>query len=122
MAKKEAKKENNKNKKSFWKDFKAELKKVNWPTPKQLVNNTTAVVMIVIITAAIVFVLDLAFETLNKYGVDQIKGVIGNQNTTAEENTSNEVEQEETQENTEETSNEEGQPETENENVENKTE
>ncbi len=38
MAKKEAKsnKENFKNKKHFLKDFKAELKKVIWPTPKQL--------------------------------------------------------------------------------------
>ena len=52
MAKKETKKE--KNKKSFFKDFKAELKKVNWPTPKQLLNNTIAVITIVFITAAIV--------------------------------------------------------------------
>ena len=27
-----------KNKKHFFKDFKAELKKVIWPTPKQLIN------------------------------------------------------------------------------------
>ena len=89
MAKKEAKKENNKNKKSFFKDFKAELKKVSWPTPKQLVNNTIAVVTIVIITAAIVFVLDLVFETLNKNGVDKIKEVIGNtvENTTSDTET-----------------------------------
>jgi len=43
MAKKESKNEN-KVKKHFFKDFKAELKKVIWPTPKQLVNNTVAVV------------------------------------------------------------------------------
>ena len=76
MPKKEMKnnkKENNKNKKSFFKNFKAELKKVVWPTPKQLVNNTVAVITIVLITAAIVFVLDLTFETLNKYGVDKVK-------------------------------------------------
>ena len=76
MPKKEVKnnkKENSKNKKSFFKDFKAELKKVVWPTPKQLVNNTVAVITIVLITAAIVFVLDLTFETLNKYGVDKVK-------------------------------------------------
>ena len=89
MAKKEAKakKENNKNKKSFFKDFKAELKKVNWPTPKQLLNNTTAVVVIVIITAVIVFVLDVAFETLNKHGVEKIKEVIVTDNTTQEDTT-----------------------------------
>ncbi len=93
MAKKEAKKENNKNKKSFFKDFKAELKKVSWLTPKQLINNTIAVITIVIITAAIVFVLDLAFETLNKHGVDKIKQVITQEeeeNTTTQEQTENE--------------------------------
>lgn len=91
MANKEAKakKENIKNKKSFFKDFKAELKKVNWPTPKQLLNNTIAVVTIVIITAVIVFVLDLVFETLNKHGVDKIKEVISTNNVV--ENTNNET-------------------------------
>ena len=90
MAKKEAKankKEVNKNKKSFSKDFKAELKKVIWPTPKQLVNNTVAVVTIVLITAAIVFVLDLAFESVNKYGVNKIKEAVSTmQESSNEEN------------------------------------
>ena len=61
----------------FFKDFKAELKKVIWPTPKQVLNNTTAVIVIVLLTAAIVFVLDLAFETLNTHGVNRLKSVIG---------------------------------------------
>ena len=101
MPKKEVKnnkKENSKNKKSFFKDFKAELKKVVWPTPKQLVNNTVAVITIVLITAAIVFVLDLTFETLNKHGVDKVKEAItqideetnNDENTTNENNTSSE--------------------------------
>ena len=93
--KKEAKtnkKENNKNKKSFSKDFKAELKKVVWPTPKQLVNNTVAVIAIVLVTAAIVFVLDLTFETLNKHGVNKIKEVVSANNTvTADNTTSNQT-------------------------------
>ena len=96
MPKKEVKnnkKENNKNKKSFFKDFKAELKRVVWPTPKQLVNNTVAVITIVLITAAIVFVLDLAFESLNKHGVDKVKEAItqideqSSNNTTTDDNT-----------------------------------
>ena len=95
MAKKEAKtnkKENNKNKKSFSKDFKAELKKVVWLTPKQLVNNTVAVIAIVLVTAAIVFVLDLTFETLNKHGVNKIKEVVSANNTvTADNTTSNQT-------------------------------
>ena len=64
MAKKE-----NKTKKHFFKDFKAELKKVIWPTPKQLANNTSAVIAIVLVTAVIVFVLDVAFDLGNKYGI-----------------------------------------------------
>ena len=118
MAKKEAKtkKENSKNKKSFFKDFKAELKKVSWLTPKQLLNNTIAVITIVFITAAIVFVLDIAFETLNKHGVDKIKEVVGTdhsisetENTTKDEAITESTENAEgeiTEENTE-TSNEE---------------
>ena len=74
MAKKEEK--NIKDKTSFMKSFKAELKKVNWPTPKQLFNNTIAVLVIVVITAAIVFVLDFTFEVINKYGIDKIKEVL----------------------------------------------
>jgi len=62
-----------KNKKHFFKDFKAELKKVIWPTPKQLVNKTVAVVVVVIITAAIVFVLDLVFNFLNEKGINRFK-------------------------------------------------
>jgi len=65
-----------KNKKHFFKDFKAELKKVIWPTPKQLVNSTIAVVVIVLITSAIVFVLDLAFDGMNKYLLDPAKASI----------------------------------------------
>ena len=75
-----------KNKKRFFKDFKAELKKVIWPTPKQLVNNTAAVVVIVIITVAIVFALDFAFEALNKYGINPIKSKVRGTNTVVEQN------------------------------------
>ena len=75
MAKENTKKDN-KNKKHFWKDFKAELKKVIWPTPKQLFKNTVAVVFIVIITSVIVFVLDVAFDALNTYGINRLKTTI----------------------------------------------
>ena len=60
----------------FFKDFKAELKKVIWPTPKQVANNTTAVITIVLITAIIVFVLDVAFEKLNTHGIDRLKTIV----------------------------------------------
>ena len=64
------------NKKSFFKDFKAELKRVSWPTPKQLVNNTVAVVTIVLVVCAIVFILDVIFESLNTYGVEKLKAIV----------------------------------------------
>ena len=89
MAKKEVKQD--KKQKQFFKDFKAELKKVSWPTPKQLLNNTIAVVTIVLVTAAIVFVLDVAFESLNKHGVNKVKEVISTNNSTTQENTTNET-------------------------------
>ena len=62
---KKSKKEE-KNKRHFFKDFKAELKKVVWPTPKQLLNNTIAVITIVLVIGVIVFALDMGFELLNK--------------------------------------------------------
>ena len=115
MAKKEKKvniketnSKDNKNKKSFFKGLKAELKKVIWPTPKQLLNNTVAVITIVLITTVIVFVLDLAFESLNKYGIDRIKESIqtiestDNESSTTE-NTVNETTNTENTSTTEET-------------------
>ena len=100
MAKPE-KKENKKENKKFFKDFKAELKKVNWPTAKQLVNNTTAVITIVLITALIVFVLDLAFEALNTYGINKLRNLVPTNTSTEEQveldeaNTTDEVNVEE---------------------------
>ena len=76
MAKETKSNKEVKNKKHFFKDFKAELKKVIWPTPKQLVNKTMAVVIIVLITAAIVFVLDLCFDLINEYGINKLKANI----------------------------------------------
>ena len=73
MAKEAKSNKDVKNKKHFWKDFKAELKKVIWPSPKQLSNKTFAVIVIVLITAAIVFVLDLVFDLLNEKGINKLK-------------------------------------------------
>ena len=72
MAKEKESKVKNDNK-HFMKDVKAELKKVTWPSSKQMVNNVTAVIFIVVITAVIVACLDLAFGAMNEYGIDKIK-------------------------------------------------
>ena len=84
-VKKPSKDKSPKDKSSFGKDFRAELRRVTWPTPKQLVNNTTAVIVIVLITAAIVFVLDVIFENINKYGVEGLKAVVKTETTTTSE-------------------------------------
>lgn len=83
---KKEKKEN----KHFFKDFKAELKRVIWPTPKQLVNNTVAVITIVLITAVIVFALDFVFKTVDDYGINKLKQVVGTKNEQSNTTTSNE--------------------------------
>ena len=88
MAKKESKNEN-KVKKHFFKDFKAELKKVIWPTPKQLANNTVAVITIVLITAAIVFVLDVVFDLGNKYAISNLQSIVDEKFNSEEEADSN---------------------------------
>ena len=92
----------NKDKKRFFKDFKAELKKVIWPTPKQIVNNTIAVVTIVIATALIVLILDLAFEALNSYGINKLRNLVPENNVvTINENTNSESENTENTDNAE---------------------
>ena len=74
---KEAKNKEKKSKqKSFLKDTKAELKKVIWPSPKQLLSNTMAVLAIVVIIGVIVFVLDVCFDKMNAYGVEKLKEAI----------------------------------------------
>jgi len=76
MAQIDKNKKETKKKKTFAKDFKAELKRVTWLTPKQLLNNTTAVIVIVLITAVIVFALDFTFKALNTYGINKLKAVV----------------------------------------------
>lgn len=78
MGKADKPEKNNNKQKHFWKDFKAELKKVIWPTRSQVANNTIIVLVIVLIVTAICFVLDLAFEALNTYGIDNLKSMVQN--------------------------------------------
>ena len=89
MPKKEVNKTEKKEKKHFFKDFKAELKRVIWPTPKQLVNNTVAVITIVLITAIIVFALDFVFKAMDDYGISKLKEIVHTNNEQVENNTSN---------------------------------
>lgn len=51
--------------KSF-KGIKSEMKKVTWPTFKQVVNNTWTVILSVIIVGVFIFVLDTCFSAILK--------------------------------------------------------
>ena len=102
MAKEKESKVKNDNK-HFMKDVKAELKKVVWPTSKQMVNNVTAVIVIVLITAAIVFCLDFVFGAMNKFGVERLKEKVQSNNQTQVVDTQTNNENQQVEENTENT-------------------
>lgn len=51
--------------KGFLKNVRAELKKVVWPTKKQLIKNTIMVVILVLAVAAIVLTFDMIVEKLD---------------------------------------------------------
>jgi len=81
MAKEVNKKENKKEEKVAKKTtstntMRSELKKVTWPSRKELVNSTIAVIVIVVLTAIIVFFLDVAFESLNTYGINKLRTTV----------------------------------------------
>ena len=86
---KKSKKED-KIKKHFFKDFKAELKRVVWPTPKQLLNSTIAVITIVLVIGVTVFVLDMGFELLNKQNAKLQSSLQDKYSNSSENNTTSE--------------------------------
>ena len=96
MAKKEVKEKKQRNT-SYFKEIKAELKKVVWPTPKELINNTAAVIGFVLIIAVIVFILDLCFDNVNKYGITKLQEKV---QSSFSETKDEEVEANETQDST----------------------
>ncbi len=85
---KEKKVKQTKGKSSFAKDTKAELKKVIWPNSKQLINNTAAVITIVVIIGLIVFVLDVCLDKVNSYGIDKLKSAVQSNQTDSEDSSS----------------------------------
>ena len=100
MAKKE---KQVKEKNRYFKEMKTELKKVVWPTPKQLVNNTVAVIAFVLIFAVIVFVLDVCFDSINKNGIlklqEKIQSSISSSNNTENETVTDNSENDKADEN-----------------------
>jgi preprotein translocase SecE subunit len=57
----------NKVKKSFFQNMKAELKKVIWPTGKQTVKSTSATIAFVLLIAVTLIALNTVFDLANKY-------------------------------------------------------
>ena len=121
MAKKEKKEAKQRN--NYFKEMKAELKKVVWPTPKELVNNTVAVIVFVLVIAIIVFVLDFCFDNLNKYGITRLQEKVQSSfQTTNDSEDNNEVSNETTDSETENSENNESTENLENISVENSEE
>ena len=63
--------------KGFIKGFKAELKKVVWPTKKQLINSTLLVLVLVIALSAIILGFDVILEFIDSKLWSAIQNVIG---------------------------------------------
>ena len=63
--------------KGFFKGVKAEMKKVVWPTKKQLINNTVLVVVLVLAFAVIVLGFDMVIELLDGKLWDLIANKLG---------------------------------------------
>lgn len=59
--------------KGFLKDMRSELKKVVWPTKRQVINNTLLVVALVIVVSLVVLGIDLVLE----YGDLKLWNLIG---------------------------------------------
>ena len=102
MAKDEKNKKNVKEtKSSFLKESRAELKRVSWPTPKALVNDTATVIGIVLVVAIIVVILDFLFLKFNENVLYKAEQNVRNKATTTQV-----VEQQNNGENQEQTNNE----------------
>ena len=56
----------------FFRDTASEMKKVVWPSKKQIINNTIVVAVVVVVAAVLIMVLDAVFG----FGLNQLlKGV-----------------------------------------------
>ncbi len=63
MAEKTVEKKEFSNKIGKWfKECKSEIKKVIWPDKKQVISNTVAVIVMVLISVAFIYVLDVSFS------------------------------------------------------------
>ena len=66
--------EESKVKKSFHQNMKAELKKVIWPTGKQVVKSTGATIGFVLLISVTLIILNFVFSFLNEKWIDLVSG------------------------------------------------
>lgn len=52
--------------KNYWKSVKAEIRKVNWPSKKDLFNYTLVVIVTCVLLTLVIWGLDLLFQSLLK--------------------------------------------------------
>lgn len=70
-AKEKKEKKKRKNRVAKWfREMKSELKKVVWPTPKQVMQQTSIVLVIMVISAIAVYVVDMAGAYIVKTLID----------------------------------------------------
>ena len=55
----------------FVRDVKGEVKKVTWPSRKQIVNNTVVVIIVMVLAAVVVGVIDSAFGYAVRFILNQ---------------------------------------------------
>ena len=51
----------------FFRDTRGEMKKVVWPSRKQVINNCIVVLVFVVLAAVLIFLLDLGFQYLMSF-------------------------------------------------------
>lgn len=94
----------NKEKKHFFKGLKSELKKVIWPTSKQVTNNTIAVITLVVVVTVVVLALDFCLKQIDDLAINKLRTkytntqVLNTQNTS--ENTDETTDENSTTDNT----------------------
>ena len=58
----------------FFRELKSELKKVQWPTAKQTVNNTLIVILCVVIVGIFIWIFDALASQIIKALISLVKG------------------------------------------------
>ena len=60
--------------KNAWKGFKSELKKIVWPSWKQVLKGTGVVLLVVVICAVVLGIFDFAFAEMLRFIIGKISG------------------------------------------------